>query len=296
MSSQTEALMSFFDLCFVRCPWKRRGSGTGVYPEGHQSHSHLWQNWSRFTQALDFCDIIRKPNAFCADHSGPGAGGTGQEAAVVLQGGAAHLGHVLWELRAQPLLRGGGTTGLTRTPNKGDRGSWNHQPDLGTLSIHSQIPSTMAPLSCQQTKIKTLPPELIMSHGRNISREGNNMACIYLFLSLPKGHFLLAGNSILCVHECAFVTCWRALQDSESKRRTRFILHSVGRLTWGWNRDLFNIAGSKPHVGRQCWQTNSTNFIFVLVHLKIISCRLNIHSQSHKCHIISAKLHHWSVF
>lgn len=44
-----------------------------------------------------------------------------------------------------PLLRGGGTTGLTRTPNKGERGSWKHQPDLGTLSIHSQTPSTTAP-------------------------------------------------------------------------------------------------------------------------------------------------------
>lgn len=125
------------------------------------------------------------------------------------------------------------------------------------------------------------------------SADGNNVACIYLFLFFPKGHFLLAGNSILCVHECA---CWRALQDSESKRRNRFILHSVEKLIWGWNRDLFNVAGSKPHVGRQCWQSNSTNFIFVLVHLKIISCRLNIRSRSHKCHTKSAKPHHWSVF
>lgn len=124
------------------------------------------------------------------------------------------------------------------------------------------------------------------------SADGNNVACIYLFLFFPKGHFLLAGNSILCVHECA---CWRALRDSESKRRNRFILHSVEKLIWGWNRDLFNFAGSKPHVGRQCWQSNSTNFIFVLVHLKIISCRLNIRSRSHKCHTKSAKLHHWIV-
>lgn len=200
----------------------------------------------------------------CTDHGGPGAGGTGQEAAAVLQGGAAHLGHVLWELRAKPLLRGGGTTGLTRTPDKGDRGSRKHEPDLGTVSIHSQTPSMMAPRSRQQTKTKTPPPELIMSHGRNVSREGNNMACLYLFLLLPKGRFLLAGNSILCVHECAFATCWWALQDSESKRRNRFILRSVGKLIWGWNRDLFNVAGSKPHVGRQCWQSNSTNFIFIL--------------------------------
>lgn len=68
------------------------------------------------------------------------------------------------------------------------------------------------------------------------------MACIYLFLFLPQGHFLLAGNRILCVHECAFATCRRALQDSESKWRNRFTLHSVGKLIRGRNRELFNVA------------------------------------------------------
>lgn len=36
------------------------------------------------------------------DHSRPGAGRAGEEAEVGLQGGAAHLGHVLRELRATP--------------------------------------------------------------------------------------------------------------------------------------------------------------------------------------------------
>ena len=35
-----------------------------------------------------------------SDHSRPGAGRAGEEAEVGLQGGAAHLGHVLRELRA----------------------------------------------------------------------------------------------------------------------------------------------------------------------------------------------------
>lgn len=38
----------------------------------------------------------------CADHGGPGAGRTGEEAATGLQGGAAHLCHVPRELRVTP--------------------------------------------------------------------------------------------------------------------------------------------------------------------------------------------------
>lgn len=41
---------------------------------------------------------------FLTDHSGPGPGWTGEEAAVGLQGGAAHLCHVPRELKATPRL------------------------------------------------------------------------------------------------------------------------------------------------------------------------------------------------
>lgn len=42
---------------------------------------------------------------FCTDHSGPGPGRTGEEAAVGLQGRATHLCHVPRELRVTPTER-----------------------------------------------------------------------------------------------------------------------------------------------------------------------------------------------
>lgn len=43
--------------------------------------------------------------SLCTDHSGPGAGRTGEEAEVGLQGGAAHLCHVSRELRVAATQR-----------------------------------------------------------------------------------------------------------------------------------------------------------------------------------------------
>lgn len=186
---------------------------------------------------------------FGTDHGSPGAGGTGQEAAIVLQGGAAHLGHVLWELRATLCCKRERETGPQywhRLPNKvtAGAGTMNRTWDLCV--------STAQLLPWWHHFAASRPKQRLCIQSWSFHMEGNNTACIYLFLFLSEGQFLFAGNSILCVHECAFAMCWRALQDSESKRRNRFILHSVGKLIWGWNRDLFNVAGGKPHVGRQC--------------------------------------------
>lgn len=72
------------------------------------------------------------------DHSRPGAGRAGEEAEVGLQGGAAHLGHVLRELRATPppspvLPRETGPQSLQDLPKKGGSSitylsSWELEP------------------------------------------------------------------------------------------------------------------------------------------------------------------------
>lgn len=148
-----------------------------------------------------------------------------------------------------------GPPGLTRTPWPQPPRELEAPPGPGN-SEHPQPNSfhhgSTEPPADQMKELQSLQSRS-RPHGRNMSREGSNTACIYLLLFLPEGRFLLARNSILCVHECAFATCWRTPQDSESKRRQRFILQSVEKkLIRGWNRDLFNVAGSKPGVGRQC--------------------------------------------
>lgn len=160
-----------------------------------------WASRASVSCALRVCELLRQATALCTDHSGPGAGGAGQEAALVLQGGAAHLGHVLRELRAEPPLLGGGATGLTPPPPR------ELEPPAGPGNSEHPQPNSFHRGSAEP------PADQIKDSGvdhvprKEHQRRRSNTACIYLFSFLPKGRFLLAGNSILCVHECAFATC-----------------------------------------------------------------------------------------
>lgn len=74
---------------------------------------------------------------------------------------------------------------------------------------------------------------------------------LYLFIYLKDISFW--QETVFCVCMSVRLRCAEELcRTARAKRRNRFILHSVAKLLWGWDRDLFNVAGRKPHVGRQC--------------------------------------------
>lgn len=124
------------------------------------------------------------------------------------------------------------------------------------------------------------------------------MACIYyyffcLFVSFSQRIFSLSltGNCTsscvgVCVrgrvHECVFVPCWRRLPESKKKTKngeTDLFTQSETRLSVKWR------LGRRKEEEEQisCWTARSdfSDFIFVLVHLNIISCSRNIHPGSH---------------
>lgn len=139
---------------------------------------------------------------FCTDHCRPGAGRTGQETEVGLQGGAAHLCYVSGELRVTP----------AETRRKGERQdrspcrtSWkgrylplivgtattNCTWDLGIYSwTNMQLlyfvilppPFIVMPAEGPQTETEALLLEMIVVYRKDISKESDNMDSFCLFV------------------------------------------------------------------------------------------------------------------
>lgn len=102
--------------------------------------------------------------------------------------------------------------------------SWWHQLRAHGLIIH-----------------RARQQELIMAWGRNISREGIIMACIYLFFVFffLKGYFLSVWQEIVCcvcvcwcVRVCMSVRLCCAAEDSWANWGTDFILYSLLSVKW----------------------------------------------------------------
>lgn len=112
-----------------------------------------------------------------------------------------------------------------------------------------------------------------------------------------KGYFLLTGNCV-CAWGCAWmcVCTVLTLRDRESKWRNRFYSLLSQKLASDCEMEIYNnnnnerkkeeARSRRADLVLDSWVRKSdfSNFIFVLVHLNIISCSWNIHPGSHECH------------
>lgn len=94
----------------MRCPRKPKRAGSSLWREAllsveRDQHCSGRTRSQCLASALTFFfSFLFFSCLFFTDHCSPGAGWAGTEAAVGLQGGAAHLCHVLRELRANSFL------------------------------------------------------------------------------------------------------------------------------------------------------------------------------------------------